>query len=80
MTDPKIYVGGIALYSLSQPALYRWLDQQDDGLHDLPDDREFLRLGVKPPRRLARLRKKLGGLLRATKNRARHYALKTLQR
>jgi len=36
--------GGLNVFTLSDTSLYRWLDRQDAGWHELPDDREFARL------------------------------------
>lgn len=55
---------GFDLYSLSDRSLYRWLDQQDTGWYDLPDDKEFARLEYNTkPKRLSGIRSKLSSLL-----------------
>ena len=52
--------GGLDVFTLSDRSLYRWLDQQDDGWKELPDEREFAKLESAPnPHRHSRLRHKL---------------------
>ena len=36
--------GGTDVYTLGDRSLYRLLEQEDDGLHELPDECEFARL------------------------------------
>jgi len=54
------YYGGLDIFSLSDRSLYRWLERQDDGFHELPEDREFARLELQPKRkRLSRIGQRL---------------------
>ncbi len=57
--------GGLNVFTLSDRSLYRWLDSQDDGWRELPDDSEFSRLEYKPQKRkhLARIKNKLRSLI-----------------
>ena len=43
--------GDLDAFTLSDRSLYRWLEQQDAGWHELPDEREFARLEVAPKRK-----------------------------
>ncbi len=40
----------IDVFTLSDRSLDRWLDQQDAGLYELPDEREFPKLESASPR------------------------------
>jgi|GEM_PF-2126367 len=52
------------LFTLSDRSLYRWLDEQDDGWKELPDDPAFAQLEYTPKnKRLSRIRKKLRSLI-----------------
>lgn len=42
--------GGLDVFTLECSSLYRWLDSQDAGWQELPDEREFARLEVAPKR------------------------------
>ena len=67
--------GGIDVLTLESPSLYRWLDQQDDGWRELPEEYEFTRPDVcAPKKRLAKLRRKLRSVFRKPKIYARRYA------
>lgn len=71
--------GGIDVLTLEPPSLYHWLDSQDDGWKELPDDREFARLDVRAPNKLvAKLKRKLSNVLRKPKIHARAYAFQPL--
>lgn len=62
--------GGMDVFALSDRSLYRWLDQQDDGLRELPEDAEFAKLEMQQkPRKLQRIRNRLRFIL---KKRGRH--------
>ena len=55
---------GLDAFTLSDRSLYRWLDSQDAGWQELPDDREFARLEVAPKRkRLSRIGQRLRSLI-----------------
>lgn len=63
--------GGLDVFTLSDRSLYRWLDSQDDGWKELPDDREFVRMEYAPKRkRLSRI----GQCLRSLIPKRRRYA------
>lgn len=56
--------GGLDVHTLSDRSLYRLLEQQDDGFHELPDEREFARLEYAPKRkRLSRTFQRLRSLI-----------------
>lgn len=62
-------------FTLSDRSLYRWLEQQDDGFRELPDDQEFTRLELTYPRkRLQRFGQKLHSLIK----KRRRYAYQTV--
>ncbi|MBL0318428.1 MAG: hypothetical protein IPP74_03885 [Alphaproteobacteria bacterium] len=63
--------GDLDVFTLSDRTLYRWLDSQDDGWNELPDDQELARLDYTSKRkRLARIGKPLRSLV----SRRRRYA------
>lgn len=67
--------GGLDAFTLSDRSLYRWLDSQDDGWKELPDDREFARLEFAPKcKRLSRIGQRLRSLL----PKRRRYAYQTV--
>ncbi len=71
--------GGIDVLTLSDPSLYRWLDNQDDEWRELPEEHEFARLDVCPPKKqLTKLKRKLSSVLRKPKIHARRYAYQSL--
>lgn len=52
--------GSTDVYTLSDRSLYRLLEQQDDGFHELPDEQEFAKLETSSHRkRLSRIGKRL---------------------
>lgn len=58
------YDGGLDVFTFSDRSLYRWLDSQDAGWQELPDEREFARLEVTHKRkRFSRIGRKLRSLL-----------------
>jgi len=58
---------GIGIHSLSELRLYRLVDQQDDGLRELPDEYEFRNLEPRPRRRFTTLRRKLREMIAKTR-------------
>ena len=67
--------GGLDVFTLSDRSLYRWLDSQDDGWKELPDDREFARLEYSTKRkRLSRIGQRLRSLI----PKRRHYAYQSV--
>lgn len=56
--------GVLDVFTLSDRSLYRWLDSQDAGWHDMPEEQEFSRLESAPRgKRLARIKQKIRSLL-----------------
>lgn len=67
--------GGLDVFTLSDRSLYRWLDSQDAGWQELPDEREFARLEYAPKRkRLSRIGQRLRSLI----PKRRRYAYQTI--
>ena len=67
--------GGLDVFTLECSALYRWLDSQEAGWQELPEEREFARLEYAPKRkRLSRIGKRLRLLL----PKRRHYAYQSV--
>lgn len=63
--------GGADVYTLGDRSLYHLLEEQDDGLHELPDEREFARLEETSNRkRLSRIGQRLGSLMRKRRRHA----------
>jgi hypothetical protein len=60
--------------SLSDPALYRWIEQQDNGWRELPEDHDFQPVLQHPSvKRFPLISKRLRTLFRKTGSRARRY-------
>lgn len=67
--------GGLDVFTLECSSLYRWLESQDAGWHELPDEREFARLEYAPKRkRLSRI----GQCLRSLIPKRRRYAYQSI--
>lgn len=63
--------GGIDVLSLSDPSLYRMLEQHDSGWReDLPDDKAFRFIDVARPTRRQRIKQKFKTLFRKRRKHA----------